>query len=106
MEMEWYNSEMDTTWTVEISEKGTVEEVIYERGTRRHIYRKNPLNGKFVLSEKVLQDVFAVAINTHDDPQVSELSKILKGKDAKILESVIRDKIEQCINLLANLKKN
>lgn len=106
--MEWYNGANDTIWTVEISDKGTVKQIIYDqhKGARRRIYTKNPLGREILLDEKVLKDAFAVAINTCDDQQIYELSKILKGRDAKIFESIIKAKIEQCIDLLANLKRD
>ena len=104
--MEWYNGAMDARWTIDISPEGIIEKIVFRQfnGRRLNIYTRNPSPQELLLSEKTLQDAFEVAINTFDDQQIYELSKILKGRDATILESVVKAKIEQCIELLVNLR--
>lgn len=106
--MEWYKGTNHTPLIFEISESGNVNRIIYlgEYFVQK-IYARNPdpLSNDLQLDQKELQNAFHIAINT-DAQLVLELSQVLKDKDAKILESVILFKIEECNGWLSNLKRD
>ena len=109
MVMEFNDSKMQVTWTIEVSEKGEIEEAVFDQfdGGIRRVYTKKHLKGELLLSEKILRDIFEVAVNTpHDYERIATLAKMLKGKDAKIFESAVTKKLGQCVALIAILHRN
>ncbi len=106
--MKWYNGSNHTIITFEISGEGRVTRVVYlgESTIQKILSRKPyPSSAELLLSNAELERAFCVAVNTNPE-LVSELSQILKGKDAEILESVILFKIEECNGWLSNLKRD
>lgn len=109
MVMEFNDSEMQVTWNIEVSEKGEIEEAVFDQfdGARRRVYTKKHLKGELFLDAKILRDIFEAAVNTpHDYERIATLAKMLKGKDAKIFESAVTKKLGQCVALIAIMHSN
>ncbi|HIR75050.1 TPA: hypothetical protein IAB95_06100 [Candidatus Ventrenecus avicola] len=109
MIMKFNDSEMQVTWTIEVLEKGEIEVAVFDQfdGGIRRVYTKKHLKGELLLSEKILRDIFEVAVNTpHDYEYIEELAKMLKGKEARIFESAVTKKLGQCVALIAILHRN
>ena len=53
MIMEFNDGEMQVTWTIEISEKGEIEEAVFDQfdGARRRVYTKKHLKDLFEATE-------------------------------------------------------
>ena len=109
MVMEFNDSEMQVTWTIEVSEKGEIEEAVFDQfdGARRRVYTKKHLKGELFLDAEILRYIFEAAVNTsHDYERIATLAKMLKGKDAKIFESAVTKKLGQCVALIAIMHSN
>ena len=109
MVMEFNDSEMQVTWTIEVSEKGEIEEAVFDQfdGARRRVYTKKHLKGELFLDAEILRYIFEAAVNTpHDYERIATLAKMLKGKDAKIFESAVSKKLGQCVALIAIMHSN
>lgn len=109
MVMEFNDSEMQVTWTIEVSEKGEIEEAVFDQfdGARRRVYTKKHLKGELFLDAEILRYIFEAAVNTpHDYERIATLAKMLKGKDAKIFESAVTKKLGQCVALIVIMHSN
>ena len=109
MVMEFNDSEMQVTWTIEVSEKGEIEEAVFDQfdGARRRVYTKKHLKGELFLDAEILRYIFEAAVNTpHDYERIATLAKMLKGKDAKIFESAVTKKLGQCVAWIAIMHSN
>ena len=109
MVMEFNDSEMQVTWTIEISEKGEIEEAVFDQfdGGRRRVYTKKHLKGELSLDADILRDIFEAAVNTpHHYERIAKLARMLKGKDARIFESAVTKKLGQCVALIAIMHSN
>ena len=55
MVMEFNDSEMQVTWTIEVSEKGEIEEAVFDQfdGARRRVYTKKHLKGEISRCENI-----------------------------------------------------
>ena len=97
--MKWYNCYNSTRWGVEISNRGEVEQINYERGDDKRAFSGKDLN------DEVIMDAFESIIRSSDEGTYY-LAHNVKGSAANILSSFAQFEIDRSDAIIQALKAN